>query len=163
MTNDDDYTAMLESMPTRKKRVAGKRDAGDLAVPLKETALQRQIMEAIRLQGLWVIRIPGQGTIQHVGKGRAILKPSTLAGFPDLLILGPEGMSAWLEVKTAKGRASALQQGRIARLATLGHIAAIVRSPQQALDVLRLNGFLEDHAAMERAIVDHRAALRNEA
>ncbi len=136
MALDDDYNEMLASLP---KRGAKKRAANP------ETVLQKQIVEAIRAHGLWVVRVAGQGTLQHVGKGQAVLKQSEMAGFPDLLVLGPEGTAVWLEVKTPKGKVSPLQRSRIERLGILGHHAGVVRSVEQALAMLEHAGLVSRH------------------
>lgn len=109
--------------------------------PNSETALQGAIIQALEAHGLWVTRIPAQG-VRHQIAGRDVVKRSPLAGFPDLLVIGPEGTTAWLEVKTAKGRVSPLQRERLERLEKLGHVAAVVRSIDEALSVMRENAFI---------------------
>lgn len=130
----DLFAEMLDSMPAKgaKKRKN------------PETLLQKEIVTALRSLHLWVVRVPGQGTMQHVGPGRAVLKASEMAGFPDLLVLGPEGLTAWLEVKTPTGRLSPGQKARHDRLATLSHTVAVVRSAEQAVSVLQDNGWFDE-------------------
>ena len=109
----------------------------------KETGLQREIVQAIQSFGLWVVRVAGQGTMQHIGPGQAVLKKSEMAGFPDLLVLGPEGLTAWLEVKTPGGRLSPIQRARHERLQALTHVVATVHSAEEAIAVLRADGWFE--------------------
>lgn len=106
-----------------------------------ETALMGAIVQAIEAHGLWVLRIPVQGVMHRQGD-KEFRKRSPLAGIPDLLVVGPEGTTAWLEVKTAKGRVSPLQREQLDRLSKLGHVAAVVRSVDEALTVLKENAFI---------------------
>ena len=55
-----------------------------------------------------------------------------LAGIPDLMLVLPDGRAAFWECKTDKGRASPAQAEIFARLAALGHHAAIVRGINDA-------------------------------
>lgn len=136
----DPFAEMLDAMPAKGAKK-----------PNPETALQKEIVSALRALNLWVVRIPGQGTMQHVGPGRAVLKASELAGFPDLLVLGPEGLTAWLEVKTPAGRLSPPQKARHDRLAALSHTVAVVRSADQAVSVLRDNGWFDEPLILKGA------------
>lgn len=118
----NDFECVVAELSAKKKRK-----------PNPETALQKSIVAALRAAGLWVVRVPGQGVLQHMGPGQATMKASEMAGFPDLLVLLPGGRAAWLEVKTAQGRLSPLQKSRIEELARAGFTAAVVRSPEEAL------------------------------
>ncbi|MDL2318491.1 VRR-NUC domain-containing protein [Eubacteriales bacterium OttesenSCG-928-A19] len=55
-------------------------------------------------------------------------------GFPDLLSLCPEGRTALLEVKTAKGELSKDQRHFAEVMQPLGHVVSVVRSEEEALD-----------------------------
>lgn len=121
-----------DAKPARKKRRAN-----------EETKIQREIQNAISAHGLWCVRLPVQGTLQQIGKGQAVLKSSPLVGFPDLMVIGPEGTIAWLEVKTSKGKLTPIQRGRHAQLSALAHIVAVVCTPDQAIGVLRANWFIQ--------------------
>ena len=143
-----EWQTVLDDLPKKKTKRARAGVADTTALPASaklEKHLQKDIMNAIRAHGLWVVKVEVQGSIQRTGAGTAVLRPSQLAGFPDLLVIGPEGTTAWLEVKTPKGRTSALQDGRLARLSQLGHVAAVVRSVDQALAVLKTNQFIFSH------------------
>lgn len=132
MSYTDEFNELVAGLTDKPKRRAN-----------PETVLQKEIVDALVRHGLWVVRIPVQGVLQKIGPDRAVMKASPMAGFPDLLVIGPEGSTAWLEVKTPTGRATPLQKGRIERLGKLGHVASIVRSVKQALAVLAENGFIE--------------------
>ena len=129
MTND--FDEMLKSLPK----------AGQKKRKNPESLIQREITQALQLRGLWVVRVAGQGTIQMGKGGLGFLKKSEMAGFPDLLILGPEGLTAWLEVKAPQGRLSPLQRARHERMEALSHVVAVVRSPDEAINVLDANGW----------------------
>jgi hypothetical protein len=136
--SDKDFEAYVAGLPPPGKKAKGTKI---------ETRIQRLIVTALQAKGLWVVRIAGQGTVQMTARGAGVLKKSEMAGFPDLLVLGPEGLTAWLEVKAPKGRLSPIQKSRHARLQALGHCVAVVRSADEALKVLEANGwFLEPTA-----------------
>jgi hypothetical protein len=59
------------------------------------------------------------------------------AGFPDLLIQWNPGRSLWIEMKTAKGRASDAQKALHPRLEALGFPVHICRSVEDVLEVIR--------------------------
>jgi len=59
------------------------------------------------------------------------------AGVADIQILLPEGRSAWIELKTAKGTQSIQQKGFQARCARLGHPYEVCKSVQAAIDTLK--------------------------
>lgn len=50
-----------------------------------------------------------------------------VAGFPDIILILPEGRTAFFEVKAPGGRASPVQARFHARLDSLGHRCAVVR------------------------------------
>lgn len=136
-TNDDDFNTYVASLPSPGAKKKKQRP---------EAAIQRAITLGLQARGLWVVRVAGQGTMQYIGPGRAVLKQSEMAGFPDLLVLGPTGRAAWLEVKSLVGRLSPLQKSRHERLSALGHVVAVVRSLDDALAVLRTHGLLIERA-----------------
>jgi VRR-NUC domain len=119
---DQEFDSLVAALPPRGTKRRGN----------PETALQKEIVDALRAAGHWVVRVPGQGVLGH-GRAGAFLKPSEMAGFPDLLVLLPGGRAVWLEVKTDKGRLNPTQKARIERLRGLGHEAHVVRSTGEAL------------------------------
>ena len=145
MTNDDDFEAYVAALPQPGKKKKGTKI---------ETRIQRLIVNAIQMKGLWVVRVAGQGTVQMTARGAGVLKKSEMAGFPDLLVLGPEGLTAWLEVKAPRGRLSPLQKARHARLSALSHVVAVVRSADEALRVLDANGFFDEPLTIRPLEVD---------
>lgn len=143
--SNDDFEAYVAALPPPGKRKKGTK---------LETGIQRRIVTALQMRSLWVVRVAGQGTVQMTAHGAGVLKKSEMAGFPDLLVLGPEGQTAWLEVKAPKGRLSPLQKSRHTRMQALGHIVAVVRSPEEALRVLEANGFFDEPLTIRPLEVD---------
>lgn len=95
------------------------------------TVLTSQICDALNAHGLWVVRLPVQGVKHGFRTGKSPLK-----GFPDLMVVGPEGTMAWLEVKYGKDKVSEEQKTVHERLAVNGHTVAVVSSVEQAVAVL---------------------------
>ena len=143
--SNDDFEAYVAALPPPGKKKKGTKI---------ETRIQRLIVNAIQMKNLWVVRVAGQGTVQMTARGAGVLKKSEMAGFPDLLVLGPEGLTAWLEVKAPKGRLSPIQKSRHTRMQTLGHVVAVVRSADEALRVLELNGFFDEPITIRPSEVD---------
>lgn len=82
--------------------------------------------------------------------GRALRIKGTVSGFPDLSVIGPGGRVAWFEVKRPSWRPRlnakdaehwARQEACHQRLRALGHLVAVVRSQDQAVQVLREAGW----------------------
>ena len=63
-----------------------------------------------------------------------------IAGTPDLVVIAPDGVTVWLEVKAPRGRLSETQAGTHQRWRGLGHQVAVVRSIEDAEAVLRAAG-----------------------
>jgi hypothetical protein len=100
-----------------------------------ETIIQNQIRIALSKYGI-CFRL-NAGHFKTID-GRMI--KAGLAGLPDLLWIGPDGRTAWLEVKTGAGKVREHQQRFIDRLTEMGQVAGIVRSVD---DALRMIGVIE--------------------
>jgi hypothetical protein len=61
-------------------------------------------------------------------------------GSSDLIGIAPSGRFLAVEIKTAKGRASAEQSNFIERVRQAGGVAGIVRSPEDAIKLLEEAG-----------------------
>lgn len=59
------------------------------------------------------------------------------AGFSDLIVVGDKGRIAFIETKTATGKARKAQQNFIERMHSLGHRAGIARSVDDARAILK--------------------------
>jgi hypothetical protein len=96
-----------------------------------ETILQNKIRLALSPYGI-VIRL-NSGVFKTING--AVIKQG-IPGLPDLLFVGLNGRTVWLEVKTATGRISAAQERFIYKLRDLDHKAYVVRSIQEALEAV---------------------------
>lgn len=87
-----------------------------------EARLQQKIVRALRARGVPAWRI----------------RPLGLAGWPDILALLSGGRAIFLEVKMPGGRATALQEVRLAELRAAGAVALVVTSVTEALEAVGL-------------------------
>ena len=97
----------------------------------EETILQNDIRLAVSHYGI-VIR-------HNVGKFRTADGRVITIGIPgmsDLQYIGP-GYIAWLEVKVGDNQPTQEQLNFIAQMRALGHRAGVVRSVEEALDLIR--------------------------
>ena len=101
-----------------------------------ETALIKSIRERLTLMGYWVLRHNAGAIVLGDGSSRRMLR-GVEPGTPDLQVLLPYGRSAWLEVKTPKGRVSKVQAQWHARARALDHHVFVVRSVEDAVDAVR--------------------------
>lgn len=98
---------------------------------LTETDIQNQIRVALSDHGIVVRMNTGNFELKD---GRHII--CGVKGLPDLLFVGNDGRTAFIEVKTDTGRASMEQLRFIGTLHDMGHIAGICRSPDDALRLI---------------------------
>ena len=90
---------------------------------------------------MFAVAIPNAG--KRSGRMGARMKDEGLTpGAADLCVLLPKGRCIWMETKTAKGRQSDKQKGFQARCLRLGHVYVLVRSVQDAIDILKVVGAL---------------------
>lgn len=87
---------------------------------MKESDIQKKIIDYLQSEGAWTVK-----TIQ-----------CNKAGVPDILCC-LNGRFIALEVKTEKGKASALQLRNIKQINHAGGIAAIVRSVEDTKQILK--------------------------
>lgn len=113
---------------------------------MSETDLSRAITKALTQLGHIVVRV-------HSGKVRAVAPgakwPQRAKGLhwlqladkgtPDRVVLSPNGLTTWLEVKTPKGRLSPEQVRWHERAKKGGHRVAVVRSVTEALQAVSLD------------------------
>lgn len=84
-----------------------------------EARLQQRIVRALRARGVPAWRI----------------RPLGLSGWPDLYVLR-DGIAHHLEVKLPGGRATPLQEVRLAELRTAGAVAGVVCSVEEAVELV---------------------------
>jgi hypothetical protein len=112
-----------------------------------ETQVVNAIRNRLALYGCLCQVNPNEAKSRN-GEGRKIL--GTILGFPDLTVIAPDGRVAFFEVKAPgakpsgeKGRAHWARQAETrATLARMGHLAALVRSQDEAVDTLRAAGWI---------------------
>ena len=98
----------------------------------KETILQNQIRIALNKHGI-TMRI-NTGVFYTAAGSRV---RTGLIGIPDLVLIQPGGGIVWLEVKTKRGRLSASQKRMHKKLSDMGHRVHVVRSVDEALEVVK--------------------------
>jgi hypothetical protein len=98
-----------------------------------EARIQASIVEGIRgvAPELLCFAVPNGGYRTPVEAAR-MRWTGVLAGVPDLVVIAPGGRAYFLEVKTATGRLSRVQQAVHETLIALGTPPAIVRSIEDA-------------------------------
>ena len=105
-----------------------------------EAVIQRAIIARLKLSGIVCHHSPNAAK-RSVISGRRIKADGMITGWPDLTVVGPEGLVAFLEVKAPKGRLSAAQMEIGGILQLMGQCWAIVRSQDEAVAVLQQWGW----------------------
>ena len=99
-----------------------------------ETPLMHRVMLALSDAGCLIWR-NNTGSVKTTD-GRFV-KFGLCVGSADLIGIAPGGRFLAVEIKTATGRATTEQQRFINAVLTRGGIAGIVRSPDEALELLK--------------------------
>lgn len=121
----------------RKRQRAGKAPT--------EAQVQNSIRHALVMWGCYVQVISNEARAAGAQRGAVIR--GAVSGHPDLLVLGPHGRSAHLEVKAPGWRPSksaahhARQAETRERIARLGHVTGIVTSIDETRELLRAAGW----------------------
>ena len=105
-----------------------------------EAAIQRAIIARLRMSGIVCHHSPNAAKRSVIG-GRRVKQDGMITGWPDLTVVGPEGLVAFLEVKAPKGRLSDAQGEIGDMLARMGHLWAVVRSQDEAVTWLQAWGW----------------------
>jgi hypothetical protein len=134
MTAAPKRKAQPENATERKFIAAAKRKMQ------KEAAIQRAIIARLRLSGIVCHHSPNAAKRSVIG-GRRVKQDGMITGWPDLTVLGPEGLVAFLEVKAPDGKPSPAQREIGDMLARMGHTWAVVRSQEQAVTWLQAWGW----------------------
>ena len=101
-----------------------------------EAAIQRAIIARLKLSGIVCHHSPNAGKRSVIG-GKRIKADGMITGWPDLTVVGPEGLVGFLEVKAPGGKLSEAQK-EIARMLTdMGHTWAVVMSQDAAVEILK--------------------------
>ena len=105
-----------------------------------EAAIQRAIIARLRLSGIVCHHSPNAAK-RSVNGGRRVKQDGMITGWPDLTVIGREGLVAFLEVKAPDGKPSPAQSEIGEMLARMGHTWAVVRSQEQAVTWLKAWGW----------------------
>jgi hypothetical protein len=119
--------------------------------PRQPKVSEQQVVDAIRsrLVLFGVLCQPNPNEARSAAAGRAVKIRGTIAGFPDLTVISSDGRTAYFEVKTptakprnAKDAAHWQRQAETqAMLRRMGHDVAVVRSQDEAVQVLQAWGW----------------------
>lgn len=128
------------TIPTARRRKATK-------PKVSEALVVNAIRSRLALYGCLVQVNPNEARSAVVGRASKIR--GTISGFPDLTIISPDGLVAFLEVKApgakptnAKAKEHWARQAEVrATLARMGQTVALVRDQDEACAVLRGAGW----------------------
>jgi hypothetical protein len=98
---------------------------------MNETNIQNQIRCELSKYGICIRLNTG---VFQTGDGRYVR--SGVPGLPDLLYIGSNGKTVWIEVKTDRGRLSPEQTNFIETLRGMGHTAGVARTVTDALELI---------------------------
>lgn len=105
-----------------------------------EAVIQRAIIARLKLSGIVCHHSPNAAR-RSVNAGRRIKADGMITGWPDLIVVGPEGLVAFLEVKTPRGKLSEAQREIGMALCRMGHTWQVVRSQDEAVTWLQAWGW----------------------
>jgi len=105
-----------------------------------EAVIQRAIIARLKLSGIVCHHSPNAAKRTVIG-GRRIKQDGMITGWPDLTVVGPEGLVGFLEVKAPGGKLSPAQAEIGMMLMRMGQIWAEVRSQDEAVAVLQQWGW----------------------
>jgi hypothetical protein len=98
----------------------------------EEDAIQRLIVNVLRMRGKTVFAIPNGGRRDKREAAR-MKAAGVMAGVADLCVLLKHGRTLWMEVKTPKGKVSPAQRDFETLCERNGHLYCVVRSAYDAV------------------------------
>ena len=98
---------------------------------VKEAEVLKATQAALKTLKIWHRRIQVQGTIQHTGKGSAVMRPSTMLGMPDILGVLPDGRLLAIEVKAPGGHVSSIQMQTLTELKNSRAKVCVLVNPEK--------------------------------
>lgn len=112
-----------------------------------ETVIQRAIRTQFKALGFQTVHVPngavlGGDKTRRARQMNSLKSDGLMPGFPDLLVYGPEGKIAHVEVKQEGAYQAATQKACQAWLESLGHRYAVLRSSQDVSETLNAWGWL---------------------
>ena len=96
-----------------------------------ETTIQNEIRCALSIHGLVVRQNVGNFYTEYGGRVQCGFK-----GLSDLVYFGNDGVVAFIETKTPKGKLSKEQKQFLARMRCAGYRADVARSAEEALKLI---------------------------
>lgn len=102
---------------------------------MSEHLIQRAVLQYLRLNAkpeIFYFSVPNGG-LRNARVAQQMKAEGLQPGVADLCFMLPKGRSAWLELKTEKGRLSDVQVGFKSRCRDLGHLWAMARSVDEAI------------------------------
>ena len=108
---------------------------------MKESDIQKSILEWLDLHGYWSWRMP-VGGVMHQGGGKGVrFKKSPVKGFPDIMgvMKNVTGQLFGIEVKTAKGRQSPDQKIIEEKFIKAGCLYILARNLDYVISELKIN------------------------
>lgn len=106
-------------------------------IDIQQTFRKRLYYTAPRVR---IVAVPNAGKRSQWAAAQAN-REGLAKGFPDLIALAPGGLVAFIEVKTAKGRASGSQVEWGEWLNSAGFPYALIRDADSGVEFLRRHGF----------------------
>lgn len=100
------------------------------------------ILPPLMRPGIVRMAIPNGG-LRHPLVALKLKAEGLLPGSPDLVFAMPNGLAAWLEMKSLHGSLSTPQRGMRAKLLRLDHKWGVASSVNEALDILNDMGILK--------------------
>lgn len=115
------------------------------AKPAQPTEEQVETAIINRLIFYGVVCQPNRNEARSAAVGRSVKIRGTISGFPDLTVISSDGRTAYMEVKTPKAKPrnakDAAHWQRQAEtqemLRRMGHNVAVVRSQDEAVEILK--------------------------
>lgn len=106
-----------------------------------ETAIQKSIIDWLKAQGHFAVKIP----VQPIKAGK-FFKPNPIKGFPDIfcLPLGGKGRLVVIEVKTETGALKPEQRDWLRKLEDYGVICIVARSLHDVIYRLGAEQWLQE-------------------
>lgn len=105
-----------------------------------EASIQRAIIMRLKLAGIVCHHSPNAAKRTVIG-GRRIKADGMITGWPDLTVVGPEGLVAFLEVKAPGGKLSPAQREIGEMLCRMGHAWQVVHSQDETVAWLQAWGW----------------------
>lgn len=125
-----------------------------LRVSMAEDAIQAEIIGLLKVAAIpdLIYFHPANGGKRPINTARRLKDIGVVAGVPDLVLVHPEtSVTYFVEVKTDKGSLSKEQRTFRDRCLAIGHHWALVRSRDQAQDILTEWGLLRITKRIGRA------------